>query len=110
MPEIQQRLLLQRERLQDLGKTLQGTIVTVNLHSVLINNTLHAIATLSEVVRDDIMYVCGARDLMQDLIREISSSVSNLSSGQIPAYLVPLSLVEQILRSAMTTDVQSSGI
>ena len=62
------------------------------------------------MVRDNIMYVHIARDLMQDLIREISSSISNLSSGQIPAYLVPPSLVEQTLRSATTTDVQSSGM
>lgn len=39
MPEIQQRLVLQQEQLQNLGKTLQGTIVTVNLHSALLNNT-----------------------------------------------------------------------
>ena len=108
MPEIQQRLLIQREQLQDLGKTLQGTIVTVNLHSALLNNTLHALGTLSEVIRDDFMYVRVVRDLMQDLLREVSSSVSSLSGGQIPTYLVPMSLVEQTLRSATTTVVQSS--
>ncbi|KAF0037914.1 hypothetical protein F2P81_010788 [Scophthalmus maximus] len=47
---------------------------------------------------------------MQDLLREVSSSVNSLSSGQIPAYLVSLELVEQILRSATTTVVQTSQV
>ncbi|KAK9525317.1 hypothetical protein VZT92_013367 [Zoarces viviparus] len=110
MPEIQQRLQLQQEQLQGLGKTFQGTIVTVNLHSALINNTLHALATLSEVVKEDITYVRVVRDLMQDLIREISSSVNSLTSGKIPAYLVPLGLVDKILKSATTTVVQPSQV
>ena len=110
MPEIQQRLLLQQEQLQGLGKTLQGTIVTVNLHSAILNNTLHVVETLSQVVKEDITYVRIVRDLMQDLLREISSSVNSLSNGKIPAYLVSLDLVEQILRSATTTIVQSSQI
>ncbi len=97
MPEIQQRLLSQQEQLQDLGKTIQGTIVIVNLHCALLNNTFHALDTLSEVVKEDITYVRVVRHLMQDLIREISSSVSSLSGGKIPTYLVPLDLVEKIL-------------
>lgn len=47
---------------------------------------------------------------MQDLVREVCSSISSLSGGGIPAYLVPLDLVEQILKSATTTVVQSSQI
>ena len=42
MPEIQQGLNLQQNQLQDLGKTLQGTVLAVNLHSALLNNTRHA--------------------------------------------------------------------
>lgn len=45
------RGLLQQE--QNLGKTLQGTIFTVNLHSALINNTVHALETLTGIVKED---------------------------------------------------------
>ncbi|XP_051565842.1 uncharacterized protein LOC127447811 [Myxocyprinus asiaticus] len=110
MPEIQEKLLLQQEQLQDLGKTLQGTILTVNMHSAILNNTLHALDALSKVVRSDITYVRMVRDLMHDLVREISTSVNSLSGGKIPSYLVPLNMVEQILRSATTTIVQTSQI
>lgn len=110
MPEIQQRLLLQQGQLQNLGKTLQGTIVTVNLHSMLLNNTVHALETLSGIVNDDITYVRTVRDLMQDLVREVSTSVSSLSAGRIPSYLVPLDLVEQTLRTATTSMVQPSQV
>ena len=48
MPEIQQRLSLQQNHSQDLGKTLQGTVLAVNLHSALINNTVHALDTRQE--------------------------------------------------------------
>ncbi|KAL7383200.1 hypothetical protein ABVT39_006288 [Epinephelus coioides] len=110
MPEIQQRLLVQQGQLQNLGKTLQGTVVTVNLHSSLLNNTMHALETLSDVVKEDITHVRVVRDLMQDLIREISFSVNSLSAGRIPSYLVPLALVEQTLKSATTTVVQPSQV
>ena len=110
MPEIQQRLNLQQNQLQDLGKTLQGTVLAVNLHSTLINNTVHALDTLSEIVRDEITYVRLVRDLMQDLVREVSSTVSSLSAGRIPTYLVSLDLVEKILQSATTTIVQPSQV
>ena len=110
MPEIQQRLNLQQNQLQDLGKTLQGTVLAVNLHSTLINNTVHALDTLSEIVRDEITYVRFVRDIMQDLVREVSSTVSSLSAGRIPTYLVSLDLVERILQSATTTIVQPSQV
>lgn len=42
MPEIRQKLPLQREQLQDLEEFLKRTIVTVNLHSALINNKVPA--------------------------------------------------------------------
>lgn len=43
---------------------------------------------------------------MQNLIREVSSSVNSLSGGKIPAYLVPLYLVA----TATTTVVQPSQV
>ena len=110
MPEIQQSLRLQQNQLQDLGKTLQGTVLAVNLHSALINNTVHALDTLSGIVRDEITYVQVVRDLMQDLVREVGSTVNSLSAGRIPTYLVSLDLVERILQSATTTIVQPSQV
>ncbi|KAM3612667.1 uncharacterized protein V6R79_012474 [Siganus canaliculatus] len=110
MPEIQQQLLSQQEQLHDIGKTLQGTVVTVNLHSTLLNHTLHSLQTLSEVVEEDITYVRAVRDLMQDLVREVTASVSSLSAGRIPAYLVPLTMVEGILKAATTTEVSAPQV
>ena len=63
---------------------------------------------LSEVVQEDITYVRVVRGLMQ--VREISSSVNSLSGGKIPAYLVSLDLVEEILKLATTTIVQPSQV
>ena len=110
MPEIQERLFSQQEQLQGLGKTLQGTILTVNMHSALINNTLHALDKLSAIVQSDITYVRVVRDLMQDLLREVSSSVNSLNGGKIPPYLVPLDMVENILKSSTTTNVYISQV
>ena len=110
MPEIQQRLDLQQEQLQDLGKTLKGTVLAGNLHSALLNHTLHALDTLSVIVRDDITYVQVVKDLMQDLMREVSSTVNSLSAGMIPTCLVYVDLVESILKSATTTVVEPSQV
>lgn len=60
---------------------------------------MHALENLSKVIQEDLTYVRIVRDLMQDLVREVSSSVNSLSAGKIPAYLVSLGLVEQILKS-----------
>lgn len=110
MPEIQSRLLTQQETLQDLGKTLQGTILAVNMHSTLINNTVHAVDRLATIMRSEVKYVRVIRDLMQDLMREVSSSLSTLGGGKIPPYLIPLSMVDNILRATTTTNVYSSQI
>lgn len=50
------------------------------------------------------------RDLMVDLLREVSSSVNSLSGGRIPPYLVPLSMVENIVQAATTTTAQTSQV
>ncbi|KAL2078964.1 hypothetical protein ACEWY4_024708 [Coilia grayii] len=110
MPEIQEKLLFQQEELQGVGKTLQGTILTVNMHSALINNTVHAVEKLTEILKSDIKYVRVVRELMQDLLREISSSISTLGGGKIPPYLTPLDMVDKILKSTTTTNVYSSQI
>ncbi len=38
--------------------------------------------------------------LMTDMLREVSSSIDNLAMGRIPHYLIPFSLVQNILTSA----------
>ncbi len=38
--------------------------------------------------------------IMTDMLREVSSSIDNLAMGRIPHYLIPLSLVQNILTSA----------
>ena len=107
MPEI---LFIQQQQLQGIGRTLQGTILTVNMHSALLNNTFYALSKLSHIVETETSVVCMVRDLMSDLLREINSSVNNLSGGTIPSYLVPLSMVENIVQSATTTTVQTSQV
>ena len=84
--------------------------INFHLHSALLNKTLHALDTLSVIVREDITYVEVVKDLMQDLLREVDSTVNSLSAGRIPTYLVSLDLVERILESATTTIVQPSQI
>ena len=110
MPEIQQRLFIQQQQLQGIGRMLQGTILTVNMHSALLNNTIYALSKLSHIVETETSMVCMIRDLMSDLQREVSSSVNSLSGGTIPSYLVPLSMVENFVQSATTTTVQTSQV
>ncbi|XP_060799627.1 uncharacterized protein LOC132901328 [Neoarius graeffei] len=111
MPEIREKLLIQQELLQGLGKSLQGTILTVNMHTDLIHNTMQTVDKLAKIIKNKIKYVREIRDLMQDLLREVGDSISSLSSGKVPSYLTPLSLVENILQSTTTTrDVHSSQI
>ena len=71
---------------------------------------MHAVDRLSAILRSEVKYVCVVRDLMQDLMREISSSLSTLSKGKILPYLVPLSMVDTILKSTTTTNVHSSHL
>lgn len=47
---------------------------------------------------------------MHDLIRETSSLVNRPSKGRAPIYVVPLDLVEQILKSAITIVVKLSQV
>ncbi|XP_060760245.1 uncharacterized protein LOC132870571 [Neoarius graeffei] len=111
MPEIREKLLIQQDKLQGLGKSLQGTILTVNMHTDLIYNIMQTVDKLAERIKNEIKYVREIRDLMQDLLREVGDSISSLSSGKVPSYLTPLSLVENILQSTTTTrDVHSSQI
>lgn len=106
MPEIYDKLYQQQQRLESLGKTLQGTILAVNLHAAVLNNTLHTVGRIVDVLQWDYAYVQQVRMLMQDLLRELSATVTSLAMGQIPTYLVPLSLVEEVLKTTTSEMVQ----
>lgn len=62
----------------------------------ILNNVLHALDAQSEVGRSDITYVQYGNGI-QDLVRKTGASINRLCGGKIPAYLVPLDMVEQIL-------------
>ena len=79
------------------------------MYSALLNNTVYALSKLSYIVETETSVVRMVRDLMSDLLREVSS-MNTLSGGTIPSYLVPLSMVENIVQSATTTTVQTSQV
>ncbi len=99
MPDIQQ-LLVQSHALQTFGKSLNGTITILNTHSTLLNQTIKSINKLFSVVQGDLAQTQLLTTLMADMLREVSSSIDNLAMGRIPHYLIPLSLVQNILTSA----------
>lgn len=71
---------------------------------------MHAINKLTDLVKNDILYVRIVRDLMQDLLREVSSSINTLSGGKIPSYLTPLEMVDNVIKSTTTTNVYPSQV
>lgn len=62
---------------------------------------MHALESLSAVEENDMVYMQMLRDLMQDLTREVSLSVDNLSEGRIPPYLALLELVKKTFLKAL---------
>ncbi len=100
MPDIRQQLLVQSHALQTFWKFLNGTITILNNHSTLLNQTLKSINKLFLVVQDDLAQTQLLTTLMADMLRKVSSSIDNLAMGRIPHYLIPLSLVQNILTLA----------
>lgn len=76
IPDIREQIYQQQEELQTIGQSLKGTILVVNSPNMLMN----------------------------DMLLDIGSSVDSLAMGKIPPYLIPLSLVQNIL-STTTRDV-----
>ncbi|MEQ2304627.1 hypothetical protein AMECASPLE_029125 [Ameca splendens] len=66
----------------------------------------HALQTLTEVIKNDLMDTQVARDFMQNLIRDVGSSVGGLTEAWIPTCLVLLDLVEKILKSTTADTLQ----
>lgn len=101
MPLIQQQIKSQERRLQHLGKSLRDTVLVVNQ-----NKTLLSVGKLVDVMNHDYAHVQLVRLLLEDFLREVSSSMDHLAMNRIPSYLVPLSMVHDILTSATSTTIR----
>lgn len=107
MPEIQEKMYVQQEQLQQLDRTLEGTILVVNQHTALLNYTIHSIGKIVDVIQHDYAHVQKVQVLMQDLLREVSSVVDSLALNRIPSYLVPVELVRDILNPVLQGTTQT---
>ncbi|RXN02210.1 nuclease HARBI1 [Labeo rohita] len=102
IPQLREHLTQQGETLQTIGKSLKGTLVVLNTHSVLLNQTVNSMKQLFSVIQNDVAHTQLVASLMSDMLREVSSSIDSLAMGRIPPYLVPLSLVQTVLSSITT--------
>lgn len=84
------------------GKSLNGTITVLNTHSTLLNHTIRSINKLFSVVQSDLAQIQLLNTFIADMLREVSTSIDSLAMGRIPPYLIPISLVQNILASATT--------
>ena len=100
IPVIQEQMEKQQKQLETLGKTLQGTVLVLNTHGETLLKTVSAVDTLLSVLSVDYAHTQLVTMLMSDMIRDIGSSVDSLAIGRIPPYLVPLSLVQDLLATA----------
>ncbi|KAF4103869.1 hypothetical protein G5714_014856 [Onychostoma macrolepis] len=100
IPQLREQLTLQGKTLQTIGKSLKGTLVVLNTHSVLLNQIMNSVKQLFSVIQNDVSQTQLVTTLMSDMLREVSSSIDSLAMGRIPPYLVPLSLVQTVLSSA----------
>lgn len=103
IPQLREQLTTQSASLQTIGKTLRGTVVILNTHSVLLNQTVNSMKQLFNDFQTDFAQTQLVTALMTDMLREVSSSIDSLAMGRIPPYLIPLSLVQNVLASAITT-------
>ncbi|CAB1342447.1 unnamed protein product, partial [Coregonus sp. 'balchen'] len=70
------------------------------------NKTLLLVGKLVEVMNHDYAHVQYVRLLLEGFLHEVSSSMDQLAVNRIPSYLVPLSMVHNILTSATTTMIK----
>ena len=103
LPQLKEQLNTQSASLQTIGKTLRGTVTVLNTHSVMLNQTVSSMKQLFTVFQNDFAQTQLVTALMTDMLREVSSSIDSLAMGRIPPYLIPLSLVQTVLASAITT-------
>ncbi|XP_028310951.1 uncharacterized protein LOC114468322 isoform X2 [Gouania willdenowi] len=100
IPALQRQVDQQQKTLEVIGKTLKNTITVLNTQSVALNKTINTINHLVSIMQVDYFLNQIITQLTEDLLREVTNSVENLALGRIPPYLVPLSLVQNILTTA----------
>ncbi len=54
IPQLREQLTLQGQTLQTIGKSLKGTLVVLNTHSVLLNQTVNSVKQLFSVIQNDV--------------------------------------------------------
>ena len=82
----------------------------LNAQSNTLSKILGTVSTLGNILEVDHAHTQLVTMLMADLLRDTMSSIDSLATGRIPPYLVPLSLVEEILATAtseMITPLQA---
>lgn len=110
MHQIHQQIQHQQKNLVEMGSTLRDTVVLVNLHSIMINLTFQELSSAirglyeEESIREPIQWV------IQDLLRSISGSVSDLIQGQIPSYLVTPTLIKDVLQAASPETISPTQV
>ena len=110
LPHLRDLVLTQSGQTKALAETVKGTIVVMNAHSETLNNTIRTLNSLQKVIQVDYAHLQVLTSLMQELLRDIGSSADSLAQGRIPPYLVPMSLVKEILGRASggaVTDLQA---
>ncbi|XP_077087150.1 uncharacterized protein LOC143738977 [Siphateles boraxobius] len=110
IPQIKEQLATQSASLQTIDKTLKGIVVIFNTHSVLLTQTVNSMKQLFTVFQNDFAQTQLVTALMTDTLLEVNSSIDSLAMGRIPPHLIPLSLVQTVLASAITTPADSLQI
>ncbi len=80
-------------------------MLVLNTHTEQLLKTMGAVHTLHSLLQVDYAHTQLVSMLMSDMLRDNSSSVDSLAMGIITPYLVPLSLVQDILTAATRDSV-----
>ncbi len=80
-------------------------MLVLNTHTEQLLKTMGAVHTLHSLLQVDYAHTQLVSMRMSDMLRDNSSSVDSLAMGIITPYLVPLSLVQDILTAATRDSV-----
>ncbi|XP_034038218.1 uncharacterized protein LOC117520992 [Thalassophryne amazonica] len=92
--------LQEREGLETIGQTVRDTVVILSTHTNVLKKTVSIIDQLTSVLQEDYAHTQMLNMLMADMTRDVEFSIDSLAVGRIRPYIVPLTLVHQILESA----------
>ena len=101
LPHLRDLVLTQSKQSTALAQTVRGTLVVLNAHSETLNKTARMLSALQNVVYVDYAHTMFLNSLVEELLRDFGSSAESLAQGRIPPYLVPISMVQNILASAL---------